>query len=164
MKCGAGSFIRWCLCFRPTPTPTNVTLGPIPSSLYDSPTVSFSAPQSTKYHYEASLFDSVDNSQVTAWTTITSGSKISGLFLLTGNPYSILIRGVNIAGTLGNATFSPSYNFIYNSCSGPTGSGFDYIGVAINKGSIGGAGGGGGGGQGFGQSANFDGTGSNLNS
>lgn len=81
--------------------PTGLSLGSIPKTLDQSPTLSWTAVAGA-VSYQAQIFDSAGTTSITSVQSLASGSAISSLSLAVSTTYTIKVRGVDAAGNLGD--------------------------------------------------------------
>jgi len=104
--------------------PTNIVLGSVPSSLTQSPTISWGASSDVGTagvsQYEVQVLKS-DNTVVRDWTTHSSGVAItSGLNLTASTQYYVKVRAIDSLGNIGSEASSstwttpsgPSWNLV----------------------------------------------------
>jgi hypothetical protein len=158
--------INWSGDTTPPGAPTSVILGSS-HTLNQSPTISWTAPNDTSGigSYQVALYKTSNDNLIQTWTTLTSGSRLTGLSLLASNQYYVKVRAIDNAGNIGTS-YGVSGNWTAMPCSSGT-QVFTYTGAiqtfsvpnycsSINVKAWGGGGGGGmvslGGGGGFIQS------------
>lgn len=92
--------------------PTGLSTGAVPLSLNQSPTLSWSAASDTGgsgvSYYEAKIFRSSDNAQISSWQTLSSGQQIGGINLSEGVSYYFKVRAYDNVGNLSNESSNSS--------------------------------------------------------
>jgi hypothetical protein len=113
----------------PPGAPTSVVLGST-HALNQSPTISWTAPSDASGigSHQVELYKTSDNSMVQPWTTLTSGSRLTGLSLDPGTQYYVRVRAIDNAGNIGTS-YGTSTNWTAAACT-PGSQVFNHTGAA----------------------------------
>lgn len=113
----------WTVDVTPPTVPTSISLGADPSTGADSPPITFTSGTdggSGVSHHQAKVIKTSDSSVEKDWSTIASGSSVTGLTLTDGVEYGILLKSVDNAGNYSSESTMVTWTAVLDPCYGPS--------------------------------------------
>jgi hypothetical protein len=117
----AATSVTWSKDFTPPTAPTALANGVVPSSYSTTPTLSWTAatdlpmpPQTGVDHYQVQIYQASGDVLQKDWTTLTSGSSISGLHLIPELEYYFKVRAIDVVGNIGPAATSAHWTAAFS--------------------------------------------------